>query len=688
MTNVAWRGRHLPAPEAMEVVMMVRGRSVGIGRIVVAVAWCGAMLAAAVGAPASAAASGRSAGERTLAIAAPSSAPSATCRAYVIRPIPGSMSVIDTATRAVSATVSVGRYSTWTLLTRAGDAYVVGNDSASVTVVDTATNLVSSTIPVESIAKGVAASPDGTRVYITGQSGTDGAVGVIDTVTKAVTATISAGSNPHPVGVAPDGRQIYVADATDGTVSIIDTDPSRPTYHTVIAAVATDADPRGLVVSPDGARVYVTDAASDQLVVIDTATAMVSATVSVGSAPYGLAMTPDGARVYVANLESDTVSVVDTATNMVSTTVLVGSFPVGVAVSPDGREVYVTNYADGTVSVIDTATNSESARIQVGTTPQGVAFGPCEAERPVLPPPPPVAAVERVAGADRFGTAVAVSEEFAVGPQPVVYVASGAVFADALVAGSSAADAGGSVLLVERDAVPADVLDELQRAAPGEVVIVGGLAAVSASVERTIAELGLRVRRVAGADRYATAAEVSKAAFAKGAPVVYVASGVGFADALPAGVVASLDDGPVLLVRPDGVPAVTAAELARLRPERIVLVGGQDAVGAAVETALAGMASGVVRIAGADRYATSVALSQSRFAAGVPVVFLASGERFPDALTAVAHAGRLGGPVLLARPTCVPPDVVAEVVRLQPRRVIAVGGPVALGSAIDTLTPC
>jgi putative cell wall-binding protein len=83
--------------------------------------------------------------------------------------------------------------------------------------------------------------------------------------------------------------------------------------------------------------------------------------------------------------------------------------------------------------------------------------------------------------------------------------------------------------------------------------------------------------RIAGPDRFATAAAVSRAVFAPGVPVVYVATGRAFADALTGGPAAALKGGSILLVG-DGVPPVVDEELRRLKPQRIVVLGGANAV--------------------------------------------------------------------------------------------------------------
>ena len=154
-------------------------------------------------------------------------------------------------------------------------------------------------------------------------------------------------------------------------------------------------------------------------------------------------------------------------------------------------------------------------------------------------------------------------------------------------------------------------------------------------------DCGRAVERLAGTDRYATAAAISAASFTPGVPVAYVATGANFPDALAAGAAAARRDGPVLLVTSNGVPAATASELARLRPGTIKVIGGSAIVSNGVLDALRGYAtSGTAqRISGDNRYATAARVSADTFAAGVPVAYVATGTGFPDALSGVAAAG-------------------------------------------------
>jgi YVTN family beta-propeller protein len=99
-------------------------------------------------------------------------------------------------------------------------AYVPIWSSGSVSVIDTATNQVTATIGVGTEPVGVAVSPDGTRAYITNSA--SASVSVINTATNHVTATIGVGGRPQGVAVSPDGTHIYVVNAMFwGSVAVI-----------------------------------------------------------------------------------------------------------------------------------------------------------------------------------------------------------------------------------------------------------------------------------------------------------------------------------------------------------------------------------------------------------------------------------------------------------------------------------
>jgi putative cell wall-binding protein len=190
--------------------------------------------------------------------------------------------------------------------------------------------------------------------------------------------------------------------------------------------------------------------------------------------------------------------------------------------------------------------------------------------------------------------------------------------------------------------------------------------------------------RFAGANRYDTAAQVST--MWEQTPVVYLASGTNFPDALAGAAAAGSRGAPVLLTRPTSLPAETAAALRELKPSEIVALGGTGAVSASTLAAAdkaTGVATTTRRLAGASRYETAVSVSNDAFKTSrAPVLYVASGRNFADALSAATAGGTLGGPVLLTYPDSVPGSVLAEIDRLDPVRVIVLGGPTVIADAV------
>ncbi|HET6380774.1 MAG TPA: cell wall-binding repeat-containing protein [candidate division Zixibacteria bacterium] len=297
---------------------------------------------------------------------------------------------------------------------------------------------------------------------------------------------------------------------------------------------------------------------------------------------------------------------------------------------------------------------------------------------------PPTASVARLAGSDRFATAAAASRSSFAPGVPVAYVATGSTFPDALAAGPMAARAGGPILLVTRSVLPRATADELTRLRPGRIVVLGGETAVDAGTLNELQQFTSGgVTRLAGADRYATAVEVSRAAFGDGAPVAFLATGAAFPDALVAGPPAALRGGPILLTKPTELPAVVRAELLRLQPTQVHVLGGTGAVSDAVLHAVRAAlpAASVARLAGADRYGTAAQVVNAFFGP-VDRAYLATGADFPDALSAVPVAARAFAPLLLTAPGWLPAPIRDQLVRTWPRSVSVLGGSAAVSDGV------
>lgn len=160
---------------------------------------------------------------------------------------------------------------------------------------------------------------------------------------------------------------------------------------------------------------------------------------------------------------------------------------------------------------------------------------------------------------------------------------------------------------------------------------------------------GLNITRLAGSDRQGTAVEISKSTFAPGVPVTYIATGAKFPDALSAAPAAATQGGPLLLVDRDTMSQSVKDELNRLKPRKIVVVGSDLSVSDALLEQLRRYAGsgGIHRIGGVDRYDTANRIVEYAFSSGSGKAWVATGEKFPDALSASAAAGSVDAPVLL-----------------------------------------
>jgi putative cell wall-binding protein/sugar lactone lactonase YvrE len=524
--------------------------------------------------------------------------------------------------------------------------------------------------------------------------GGDGAVYVTagDSLLRfgATTGTVASGLSA-PRGIAVVGADVYVAEAAADRISRVPASGGAAT-----PALATDVDgPTGL--ASDGSSLLIADTNHDR--VLRWTPGAAPAEVANGLAsPTGVAFGAGGS-----------VLIADTFHGVVrrGSTVVAGGGPTAptcrgdggpanataltppTAVAGDGAgNVYVADAGVGRVVRVDAA--GRLATIAVSPFPSALAVDgngdlliadsvAGTVVRVSSPATAFTAPVDRVVGPDRYATAAALSAQlFPSGGAPVAYLATGERFADALAASGAAGAAGGPVLLAQRDVLPDATAAELQRLHPARLVVLGGVAAITDAVADDAASAagGIGVQRYAGTDRYGTAAALS-AASVPSSSLAVVVTGDSFADSLSGGGLASLSGAPLLLTSSATLPDATATELRRLRPAKVVIVGGPNAVSPAVESSVRDATGGdVQRVAGADRYATSAAAANTVTSA--TTLLVATGENFPDGLAAAAAARKAGGPVLLAPCWDVPAPVRAARDRLAPADTVVVGGVTAV----------
>lgn len=303
----------------------------------------------------------------------------------------------------------------------------------------------------------------------------------------------------------------------------------------------------------------------------------------------------------------------------------------------------------------------------------------------------PTYAVDRLWGADRFATAAALSQRyFPSSGVPVVYIANGLDFPDALSAAPAAARQGGPLLIVAPNSIPGVIAAELDRLAPQKIVVVGGPSVVSDQVYAQLSARTATITRVSGANRYETSLAISRNAFPAGSSTrAFIATGRNFPDALAAAGAAGAAGAPVILVdglNKAGATTAVTTELSRLGVTTVTLAGSPPVVYPQIERALRNSYQ-VERYAGADRYGTSGVINRESFPKAGHI-FVATGMNFPDALAAASVAGARHEPLYVSPTNCIPPYVREDLETRGVTSVTLIGSTGVLGSGVEALTRC
>ena len=265
-----------------------------------------------------------------------------------------------------------------------GVLYVAESTGKQVAVLDLGKGVVTGTISVPEPPSGLALSPDGSRLYITGAS-PGGNVHIVDLRALAVSRSVRVGHTPMAPVAHPDGKTLFVCNRFNNDVSAVDLAEGKE-----IGRIPVIREPVAAVLTPDGARLFVAnllpagpadgDFIAAAISVIDTAARQAVAVISLpngSSSARGICISPDGAYVYVTHIlgryqmpttqlergwmNTNALSVIDAKENKLVNTVLLDDVdlgaanPWGVACTADGKYVCVAHAGSHEISVIDRA---------------------------------------------------------------------------------------------------------------------------------------------------------------------------------------------------------------------------------------------------------------------------------------------------------------------------------------------
>lgn len=242
------------------------------------------------------------------------------------------------------------------------------------------------------------------------------------------------------------------------------------------------------------------------------------------------------------------------------------------------------------------------------------------------------------------------------------------VVADAMVAVPLSKKYDAPILMTPSKELKASVVSEILRLNAKNVYIIGGEGVVSSAVESQLQGYGISTQRIAGSDRYETAAKVAGLVGSSG--TVYLAYGYGEPDALAASALAAEQGIPILLTDKNALPDSTRKELTTLAPRNLKLLGGTGVISTDLQSSLT-HSYVVERWGGADRYATEQLIFQSYFANQhssntFPVYFtsayvspndVSNGTPYGDALFTAALAAKNNGFVITLPPDEIPSSI-------------------------------
>ena len=288
-------------------------------------------------------------------------------KAYVGNFKDNTVSVIDTVVGTVVATVPVAVGPDGIAITpNGGTVFVSGGNASTLSVIDAATDHVVQTVEVGKGPQGVAMMADG-RLLLIAVNGED-RVALVDTATRVVVATVPV-PKPHTIAIHPDGKQAYITSQDPGHFALAVIDLGK---RSVVATVPLDKPPRDLEFGQDGKALYFTLAGVNAVQVLDPKSNKIVTEIPTGVSPH-IANYFAGTTVGVVVVQGPgELLLFDPATNKPIRSVAVGKQPHWVDAADGAKKMYVTNEGSNDVTVIDLATD-RTTTIAVGTAPRKIA---------------------------------------------------------------------------------------------------------------------------------------------------------------------------------------------------------------------------------------------------------------------------------------------------------------------------
>lgn len=284
-----------------------------------------------------------------------------------------------------------------------------------------------------------------------------------------------------------------------------------------------------------------------------------------------------------------------------------------------------------------------------------------------------------IAGEDRLRTSIAISQKM-YEKTDVVILVDAMNFPDALSAGPLAAKLNAPILLTYSKSLSAYTEAEIERLGATKIILMGGEVAISADVENQLKQKQVNVERIAGDTRFTTA--VAAADKLGNSSKIILADGMNFADAMTAGSYAAMNSLPILLTMNSFIPE-EVQEYIDESVQEVLVMGGEVAISEKVVSVLKSSGKKVTRIAGINRFDTSVEMAKQYFSGRTSVV-IANGMNFADALAAVPYASAMELPILLTYQHTIDDNVINYILNNNVSNFHFIGGKVAISDYVKS----
>ena len=258
------------------------------------------------------------------------------------------LSFVDLERPTVLLTMEVGQ-SPWGLAHLGnGEEFVVSVWGASrLVVIDGSRLEIKSSIPVEFQPTGIAASPEGSKIYV---AGSGHYLHGVDLESQNEFAAIAVGNDPDGVAITPDGSSVWVTN-TSGSVSVVKLGKEWSETR-----IETGGKPEQIVAHPQRPFMFISNFAYNKVLIYRTDTLELVQTLEGGQAqfqgPEEIRFSPDGGRFFLAGFDSNNVSCFDVDSLQPCGQWTVGSGTIAVEITLDGRKMVTTNYRDNSVSIL------------------------------------------------------------------------------------------------------------------------------------------------------------------------------------------------------------------------------------------------------------------------------------------------------------------------------------------------